>query len=368
MKVRVIRADELSADLRCAWSAMQRARPSLDSPYFTPEYVEAAATCRPRVRIGVIEDGGRPIGFFPFEAGAFGVGGPVGGRLSDFQGIVAAIGVDLEPRQVLAGCGLRMWKFDHLLLCEHPGFARHLEATAGSPALDLHGGFEHYHARQRSTRRCIDRVLHKARKMRRQQGDARFEFDSRDPRVLEQVIRWKREQCCRTGVTDFLGKRENVALIHAISATRTSGFAGVLSVLRVGDRIAAAHFGMRSHYTLHYWFPAFDRELGRYSPGLILLLELVRAAAGAGLTRLDLGKGDDRYKRDFCTHEIPVGAGAVSVSPLLTRLRRWQAAGVHFLRTAPLAASVRVPVQILRRHLRQRRSDLLAGTDEVSGP
>ena len=139
-----------------------------------------------------------------------------------------------------------------------------------------------------------------------------FEFDSRDPQAFAQVIQWKREQCRRTGVVDFLGRRANEALLQAIRDVRSPEFAGVLSVLRVRDRIAAAHFGMRSRTTLHWWFPGYERELGRYSPGLILLLEMARAAAAAGLTRLDLGKGHDPYKRDFCTHETSVAEGAVA--------------------------------------------------------
>ena len=352
MKVQVICAGELSPDLRAAWTAIQSSRTDLSSPYFTPGFVEAAARCCGGVRIGVVEDGARPAGFFPFELRPFGVGQPVGGRLSDFQGVIAARGVDWRVEDLVAGCGLRMWRFDHLLVDQTE--SRFVDALAPSPALDLRGGFDRYCAKRRDTgSRHIEQLSYKARKLRRQQGEVHFEFDARDARALEQVILWKREQCRRTGVVDFLAERRNADLIRTIFETRTEAFAGILSVLRVGDRIAAAHFGMRTPDTLHYWFPAYERAFGKYSPGELLLVEMARAAAGNGLVRLDLGKGDDAYKNSFCNHVIPVAEGAVVVSRPLAVIRSAQRLVVGMLRRSILAAPIRVPVRALRR-LRRR--------------
>jgi CelD/BcsL family acetyltransferase involved in cellulose biosynthesis len=353
MRVHVITAKELTDDLRLLWSGIQRSRQTLSSPYFCPGFVEAAAESRDNVRIGVIDDGGRCIGFFPFETERFGVAGPVGGRLSDFQGVIAGPGARWPAAAIVAACGLRMWRFDHLL-CEHSEFAAFFEVRATSPAIELSRGFEAYcHERRSAGSKHVERTLAKARKMQRQQGEVAFEFDSRDAQALERVIAWKRQQCRRTGVADFLAVPANLALLHRIFETRTAGFAGVLSTLHVGGRLAAAHFGMRSHSTLHVWFPAYDAQFSRYSPGAVLLVEMARSAAAAGLTLLDLGKGDEHYKSSFCTRETLVAEGAVVVSPLLGALRRWSGAGLRFLRTAPAAAPVRAPVRALRRQLRR---------------
>ena len=341
----MISAGELTPDLCCAWTNIQRNRAELSSPYFTPGFVEAAARCCDGVRIGVLEDGGRPAGFFPFELRRYGIAHPVGGRLSDFQGVIAEPGCDWRADEVIAGCRLRMWKFDHLLGGQTE-FARFVDVTQASPALDLRGGFDGYLAKRRAQgSKHIDRLLYKSRRMQRQQGEVHFEFDSRDRPVFEQVIEWKRAQCRRTGVVDFLGERRNADLLRTIFATRTDAFAGLLSVLRVGDRIAAAHFGMRTHDTLHYWFPGYETDLARHSPGEILLAELIRAAAASGLVHLDLGKGDDQFKVKFSTHVIPVAEGAVAVSRPLATFRRAQKLAMGFLRNSTLMA----PVRALRR-------------------
>jgi CelD/BcsL family acetyltransferase involved in cellulose biosynthesis len=357
MRVQVISVAELSADLRRTWAGIQRRNRLLASPYFSPEYILAAGACRAGVRIGVIEEASRPLGFFPFEIGRFGSGRPVGGRLSDYHGVIAPPGAAWRPADLVAGCGLRQWRFDHLPV-ECREFAPFVEAAASSWVLDLSGGFEHYRQqRRRAGSKRIDRILCKSRKLRREHGEVQFEFDSVDPVVLDQVIQWKREQCQRTGVVDFLAETGNAGLIRRIHATRTAEFAGVLSVLRVRGRIAAAHFGMRSPDTLHYWLPAYDRQLAHYSPGAILLLDVAREAAARGLVRLDLGKGDDAYKSSFCTHATEVAEGMVVVSQWRAVVRRWRRATVRFLRTAPVAAPLRVPVRALRR-LRARRVGL----------
>jgi CelD/BcsL family acetyltransferase involved in cellulose biosynthesis len=363
VRVRVISAAELSGDLRAAWAAIRRDRELFDSPYFDPAYVDAVAACSDRVRIGVLEDGGRAVGFFPFEVGAFRVGGPAGGRLSDFQAVIVARDLEWQPESLAAGCGLRLWRFDHLL-CDQTEFAPHMRRTSGSPAMDLRGGFDSYHARRRATgSRRIDGVLYKARKMRRHVGELSFVFDARDEQAFERAIQWKREQCQRTGVADFFAEPRHAALVRTVYETRTEDFSGVLSVLRVGERIAAVHFGMRSKTVLHHWFPGYEHELHAYSPGLILLVEIARAAASAGLQRVDLGKGDDPYKRSFCSHEIPVAEGAVAPSPLLARLQRWHDAGVRFLRTAPVLG----PVRALRRRVLHLPPRSVPSTTDAGG-
>jgi CelD/BcsL family acetyltransferase involved in cellulose biosynthesis len=67
-------------------------------------------------------------------------------------------------------------------------------------------------------------------------------------------------------------------------------------VLSAGGRPVAIHFGLRSAATLACWFPSYDVALAKYSPGLMLHLFMVEAAATAGVHRLDLGKGDEEYK------------------------------------------------------------------------
>ena len=93
---------------------------------------------------------------------------------------------------------------------------------------------------------------------------------------------------------------------------------------------------MRSGGVLHVWFPTYDPALAKYSPGLVLWLELARAAADLGLWQFDLGKGQERYKTSL---QSAAGAWRGSVDRRLVAgsLRRgWLAPANWF---APFAAA-----------------------------
>jgi CelD/BcsL family acetyltransferase involved in cellulose biosynthesis len=109
-----------------------------------------------------------------------------------------------------------------------------------------------------------------------------------------------------------------VNLLRLIHATQHEEFAGMLSALYAGDELVAAHFGMRSRTVWHYWFPCFRREFAKYSPGLVLLLEMIRSAPPLGVRLIDFGKGDNLYKRRFMNTAIPIAEGAVAISSFAT--------------------------------------------------
>jgi CelD/BcsL family acetyltransferase involved in cellulose biosynthesis len=132
-------------------------------------------------------------------------------------------------------------------------------------------------------------------------------------------------------------------------------FAGVCSTLRAGDRLVAVHVGMRSPQVLHWWFPAYDRELARYSPGMILLFRLAEAAHSAGIRTIDLGKGDEDYKQRVMTRGVVIREGAVEMPSLLSTMRRLRRGMETSSRRGGLAAALRLPLRLLRRIERAQR-------------
>jgi hypothetical protein len=133
--------------------------------------------------------------------------------------------------------------------------------------------------------------------------------------------------------------------------TGHKAFSGVLSALYVGNRLAAVHLGMRSFGVLHFWFPAYDPELGKYSPGLVLLVEMARAAAALGIRRIDLGRGNERYKRSLMSGAIPLAEGAVDLRPAAALLQRGWLHMRESLRGSLLHLPARYVVRSIRRRL-----------------
>ena len=131
MKVTSVRGLDLGADLIGAWRALQNANPALRGPYFCPEFTRIAAEARLPVEVAVIEEDGQVVGFFPFQRNGKS-GGPVGGILSDFQGVVCRSEYAVAPERFVRACRLATWDFDHLLDPEHR-FARYCRSTERSP-------------------------------------------------------------------------------------------------------------------------------------------------------------------------------------------------------------------------------------------
>jgi len=69
-----------------------------------------------------------------------------------------------------------------------------------------------------------------------------------------------------------------------------------VTVLRVGQRLAAAHFGTCGNGELHMGTLVYDPSLSRHSPGRLLILKLAQMLQADGYRRVDLTPGGDAYK------------------------------------------------------------------------
>jgi CelD/BcsL family acetyltransferase involved in cellulose biosynthesis len=115
----------------------------------------------------------------------------------------------------------------------------------------------------------------------------------------------------------------------------------MLSTLRMGDHLVAAHFGIRSQHVLHWWFPVYDPAFAAYVPGWIMLRELALAAPELGLERIDLGRGDDEYKRRARTGEVQVAVGLVTGTEVRRVARRARRTAVNAAKASPMAPVLR---------------------------
>jgi CelD/BcsL family acetyltransferase involved in cellulose biosynthesis len=64
MRIDVIQPADLGEAEIARWREIQGQHPSLSSPFFTPEYTLSLGTARPDLRIAVLEDQGKIVGFF----------------------------------------------------------------------------------------------------------------------------------------------------------------------------------------------------------------------------------------------------------------------------------------------------------------
>ncbi|MEU5883290.1 GNAT family N-acetyltransferase [Spirillospora sp. NPDC047279] len=328
MKVSLVSPMELRDSEMGAWRKMQAAQPHLDNPFLSPEFAIAVGHARKDAEVAVVSDGDDPIAFFPFERHRLRVGKPIGGWLSTCQGIVYAPGAELDARELLKRCGLDVWEFGCLVEGQRwfsAGERLHLDSVV----MDLGRGYESYLAELRTRSAKLAKSLrYQERRLGREIGEVTFDFDVRDEEQLRLVRTWKSAQYRGKGRADRFAQPWVVDLVERLHQTRSDGFAGVLSMLYADGRPIAGHFGLRTGGAMISWFPAYDTDVAKYSPGLVQHLHMARAAADTGIRSIDLGPGVDwHYKQQLKSRTVTVSEGCV---------RRPTAAGaVHWTRRTP---------------------------------
>ncbi len=339
MNIRVVKPADLTPQDLQLWKQYQQRDTFLANPFLCPEYIMAVSEIQEGVQVGIMECGSEIVGFFPFQKTTRNIGDPVGLRLCDISGPILKGGIAWDPKSVVRASGLSGWHFQNLIRSQT---MQPFEwACSEAPYLDLRGGFDKYkQERKRNGSNLFDEVARKARKLERAIGPVRFQFHISDDRVFAQLLEWKGAQRDQTKTFNVLSMGWARALLKRIEAIQTEDFAGLLSVLWAGDQLAAIHLGLRSRSILHYWIPTYNPGLGRYSPGSILLLETARAASEMGITRLDLGAGNERYKHRFKSNSLMLGFGSVNCSLVSVVLSRIRCASHRCTVSSPLYAPI----------------------------
>ena len=301
----------------------------------------AVAEVRRDAQVCIVEDSAGAAGFFPFQLGYMGVGHPIGGPLSDYQGVIARGDWHWDGEELIRSCGLKVWHFDHLLVAQKP-FSRFHRVEAQSPIIDLSRGYEAYlEERREAGTEQIKKANYARRRLEREVGPVRIEFHVVNREVLQLLMKWKSQQYVESGKLDIFSVPWVVEVVERIWQSQHENFAGMLSVLYAGDKPLAAHMGLRSQSVLHYWLPAYDPAFARYSPGILLLLGMAEYAPTAGLRVIDMGNGRALYKQRLTNGSIPIVEGEVAVSPLRSTVMGIRNSAERFVRHSPALRPVR---------------------------
>jgi len=111
------------------------------------------------------------------------------------------------------------------------------------------------------------------------------------------------------GVEDF---------IRDTCMARLAGDGRVIDIhaLECDDEVIAIYAGVADGHRFSMMFNTYTMSgNSRYSPGLILMRNIIDDYAGRGYRALDLGIGSDHYKRLFCKSEEPIFDCFIPLSP-----------------------------------------------------
>lgn len=307
---------------------MVRANPGLCSPFFQPEFAQAVGRVNRSVRVVVASEIDQPVAFFPYQLADNGEAAAVGESLNDFQGVISHGESDVTLSNLLEAAKIRRL-FCAKLLHWQKAMEWNVVVTNPSPYVDMSSGYEAFKDGLNKTGTSqLKQLARKERKLIREHGPIRFEFHTDCRSVLSQLIEWKCDQYQRTNERNTLASGWPVALLYDLLASPANNeLQPALSTLYAGDRLVAAHFGLTSGNVCHWWFPTYNSEFSRYSPGKLLLLRLLAESENRGFTRFDFGAGDEDYKSYFANQADTVSRVIVDCN----HARRW--ARVNWYRT-----------------------------------
>ena len=314
LRVTVVEPSELGAPEAAVWAGFQRTSPVMLSPFLSLTFTQVVGRARATARVAVVEDSGSIVAFLPFELSANRTGIPIGWPMNDLQGFIGS-DIRFDARSVARKAGLRGWRFDHAPAEQAVLAPHHYRGTeVHCPVIGLSQGYDAYlEAAGLVTGRAVRKRRAQRRAVEREIGGLSLDWSSSDPAHMRLMMDWKsgKYQASR----EFFSDRSAVQIMEELAATHNADCTGVLNVLSAGDRPVAVHFGIMGTQGLCWWFPTYDREMGRFSPGIILVMAVAEEAAARDIPSIDLGYGQDSWKFSLATRSYAVAGGGVWATP-----------------------------------------------------
>ena len=334
MNFRLLRADEMSAELWNGFHALRDARSLYDDPFFDPHYAQLVAGVRPDARIGLAFQGDALVGVWPLHRRPGAWARPIGGPFSDWHGPVLSGDTALTAHAFLKGLGFVGMSTFGWLPQDTESSSR--LTMAGANMSDLRDGWDAFLANQNERwPKHFKKMRRLERNMERDFTDVEFRIDDKSDDTFNRLIFLKREQFRRTGRHDVLASDWAQRLIDRMRHFRSDRFRLRLVSLHLDGNHAASELVIQSDKIVHGWLTAYEASAAQYSPGNFVVQNMLEAmAAQTGPKIYDAGPGLDHYKRHYSNFQLPIGSGVVRAKTIAIRPERlfgqaWRSGELH---------------------------------------
>lgn len=309
--IEILRPHELCADDLAAWTALKARDAFAARPFLGPAFARAVSASRPDALVAVAREADAPVAFLAHQRSASGLARPIGAPFNDAHGLIAGADVEIDVPRLLAAAGLAAWSYTGLVDPD----GRFAGARTGDAAWIAEIGADGaaYVKALKSKAAKFHRNLGRfARRAEAELGPLELTLIDRSPEALVAVIAWKRAQYLRTGRHDVLGPDWARAMLARLVGDGDA----VVSTLRAGGRLIAGDLSLVDGAAAASWITAFDPELGRVAPGLLLTARRLAELPSIGVALCDFGPGHAAYKKHFANARAPLMEGvAFAASP-----------------------------------------------------
>ncbi|MCF6276215.1 MAG: GNAT family N-acetyltransferase, partial [Robiginitomaculum sp.] len=229
-------------------------------------------------------------------------------------GFICAPETSFDAHKVLKQAGFGAYHFS-TLIDTGDMLAGYVRDKTPCTVMDISMGAEKWRTtRGSSYRRHLKSNRRRIRKAE-EHGPRRFEFNTSDQTVFDQLMAWKREKFNESGKYDVLSADWTQALLSELwQRGDNSDLRADMHCMYFGGTLAAVDLGLSDGTTFHSWMVAYNSEFYTLAPGIQLLETLIDEAANLGYKRIDLGEGIDGYKRHYASEDITVSSGFIAVN------------------------------------------------------
>ena len=353
-RIDVMNPDRIDSGLRQAWIELAR-ECGLTTPLLHPDFAILMGHVRKDVRIVCAFDGNRLAAVLPIHHRPGGLARPLGAPFADVQGVISAGGFSMPLNTLFDKAGIRALHFD--AAADPHGRLGDLAEAEPLHAMRVDGDLDTVLESQRALHaKRFKNHRRLARQLEHERGQVELVAPDRDEGAFAGLLGWKRAQYQRTGRHDVLAPRWASELMQTLFREGQGEVQGLMVTLRVEGRVAAGLYGIRAGRDYNPWIAAFDPEFAPWSPGQLILHELMEKMPDLGLTRVDLAGGHDHYKKYYANAHEKMRTGLVTASGLArahTRVAR-----------LPWTLGEAIPGSVSRQVARlHRRAELVASSE-----
>lgn len=308
LSVEIIGTEALTPAERALWLGWTAASPAYESPFFHPDFTAVAGRAAPGARLAVLHRNGTVVGFLPHQRRG-GAAQPLGAPLNDYHAVITGPDLDFSIDEAAELVGARSFT-----ATGWTGPASEGEGRTRSRTLlaDVTRGWDAYYADRKGAFGKFFKDKERARRsFERDLGPIRIETATADLSHFDRLIELKQAQYQRTRRHDIFACGWTVGMLRGLLTHNGADFGARLAVMYAGDRAMAYELGLRGGGHYHFWLPAYEADAARYSPGMLLSMETMkaRAAEGQGGGLYDFGFEGEAYKKYFCDLDRQVWEG-----------------------------------------------------------
>lgn len=303
----------MSAEQWQTYAALRDARSIYDDPFFDPDFARLVGEVREDTRIGFASDRNGVFAIWALHVRPGNWARPIGAPFSDWNGPILAADTELTAQEILAGfdiSGMTTQGYKPV------GFlaSRSLKRV-GANLTDVSNGWDAFFAdQQKAWPKHFKKMRRVYRKAESDFSDRTFRWDDRRPESFDRLSDLKQQQFKRTGYHNVLDAKWTRVLLDRLKSFEGPRLRARLSTLDFDGQLAAGEFNLQSDTVLHGWITAFDQSFSQYSPGNMLIQEVLARMPESGLAIYDAGPGLDHYKRHYANFQLPIESGVIAGS------------------------------------------------------